>query len=122
MATTHVCILFVVLSAALGEDAKLKYKPATKPVRLFTEEELKRYDGREVKRNFIHGSWCIHCPPVGKDDQRSIFPSLFQDGQPIYMAVKGVVFDVTKGKGLQNQIRVIKKKKSIQIKQKYAHL
>nr|XP_033795652.1 neudesin isoform X2 [Geotrypetes seraphini] len=38
-----------------------------KPVRLFTEDELTRYDGQEA-------------------------------GQPIYMAVKGVVFDVTSGK------------------------
>ncbi|XP_070777065.1 neudesin [Enoplosus armatus] len=67
MATTRICVLLVVLSTTLSEDVKLKYKPATKPVRLFTEEELKRYDGSE-------------------------------EGQPIYMAVKGVVFDVTKGK------------------------
>uniref|UniRef100_A0A3B4T8X7 Neudesin neurotrophic factor n=1 Tax=Seriola dumerili TaxID=41447 RepID=A0A3B4T8X7_SERDU len=49
------------------KDVKLKSKPATTPVRLFTEEELKRYDGSE-------------------------------EAQPIYMAVKGVVFDVTNGK------------------------
>lgn len=49
------------------DDAKLKLKPASKPVRLFTEEELRKYDGSE-------------------------------DDQPIYMAVKGVVFDVSKGK------------------------
>ncbi|XP_073339144.1 neudesin [Pagrus major] len=67
MATTRVCVLFVVLYTTLAQDVKLKYKPSTKPVRLFTEEELKRYDGRE-------------------------------EGQPIYMAVKGVVFDVSKGK------------------------
>ncbi|XP_041827788.1 neudesin [Melanotaenia boesemani] len=67
MATARFCVVFVVLSATLAEDIKLKFKPATKPVRLFTEEELKRYDGSE-------------------------------EGQPIYMAVKGVVFDVTKGK------------------------
>ncbi|XP_033498208.2 neudesin [Epinephelus lanceolatus] len=67
MATARICVLFVVLSSTLAEDLKLKYKTPTEPVRLFTEEELKRYDGSE-------------------------------EGQTIYMAVKGVVFDVTKGK------------------------
>ncbi|XP_039642491.1 neudesin isoform X3 [Perca fluviatilis] len=67
MATARICVLYVVLSTTLAEDFKLKHKPSTKPVRLFTEEELTRYDGSE-------------------------------EGQPIYMAVKGVVFDVTKGK------------------------
>ncbi|XP_068194902.1 neudesin [Antennarius striatus] len=67
MATARLCVLFVSFSVTLAEDMKLKYKPSTKPVRLFTEEELNRYDGSE-------------------------------EGQPIYMAVKGVVFDVTKGK------------------------
>ncbi|XP_051252182.1 neudesin [Dicentrarchus labrax] len=62
-----ICVLFVVLCTTLAEDVKLKYKASTKPVRLFTEEELRRYDGSE-------------------------------EGQPIYMAIKGVVFDVTKGK------------------------
>ncbi|TNN51079.1 Neudesin [Liparis tanakae] len=45
MATARLCVLAVVLSATLAEDFKLKYKPATKPVRLITEEELKRHDG-----------------------------------------------------------------------------
>ncbi|TDG99157.1 hypothetical protein EPR50_G00208550 [Perca flavescens] len=67
MATARICVLYVVLSTTLAEDFNLKHKPSTKPVRLFTEEELTRYDGSE-------------------------------EGQPIYMAVKGVVFDVTKGK------------------------
>ncbi|XP_062296146.1 neudesin [Scomber scombrus] len=67
MATGRLCVLLMVLSLTLAEDFKLKYKPASKPVRLFTEEELKRYDGSEEEL-------------------------------PIYMAVKGVVFDVTKGK------------------------
>ncbi|XP_027857156.1 neudesin isoform X1 [Xiphophorus couchianus] len=67
MATTQVWVLFVLLSVSLAEEVKLNYKPATKPVRLFTEEELQRYDGSE-------------------------------EGQPIYMAIKGVVFDVSKGK------------------------
>ncbi|XP_070698996.1 neudesin [Pempheris klunzingeri] len=67
MATARVCLLFLVLSWTSAKDVKLKDKPASKPVRLFTEEELKRHDGSEK-------------------------------GQPIYMAIKGVVFDVTKGK------------------------
>ncbi|XP_026157350.1 neudesin [Mastacembelus armatus] len=67
MATAQLYVLCAVLCATLAEDLKLKSKAATKPVRLFTEEELKRYDGSE-------------------------------EGQPIYMAVKGVVFDVTKGR------------------------
>ncbi|XP_069464632.1 neudesin [Ambystoma mexicanum] len=54
--------------SAVGEDVTLKHTPAqAKPVRLFTEEDLARYDGQE-------------------------------EGQPIYMAVKGAVFDVTSGK------------------------
>lgn len=48
MATAQICVVLVVLCATLATDVKLKYKPATKPVRLFTEEELKRYDGSEV--------------------------------------------------------------------------
>ncbi|XP_061599683.1 neudesin [Cololabis saira] len=66
MATAQAWILFIVFSATVAEDIKLKYKPATKPVRLFTEEELRGHDGSE-------------------------------EGKPIYMAVKGVVFDVTTG-------------------------
>ncbi|KAI7804775.1 neudesin isoform X1 [Triplophysa rosa] len=56
------CVLIIICSA---KDTEIRN--ASKPVRLFTEEELKRYDGSE-------------------------------DGQPIYMAIKGVVFDVTTGK------------------------
>ncbi|KAM4542489.1 neudesin [Odontesthes bonariensis] len=67
MATAQMCVLLIVLCATLAEDSKLRFKPATEPVRLFTEEELKRYGGRE-------------------------------EGLPIYMAVKGVVFDVTRGR------------------------
>ncbi|XP_074548621.1 neudesin [Halichoeres trimaculatus] len=67
MDSARICVLFVFLCSALSEDVKLKFKAANKPVRLFTEEELKRYDGSE-------------------------------EAQPIYMAVKGVVFDVTTGK------------------------
>ncbi|XP_029348956.1 neudesin [Echeneis naucrates] len=67
MATAHFSALFVcLLSLTLIQEVQLK--PETKkPVRLFTEEELQRHDGRE-------------------------------EGQPILMAVKGVVFDVSKGK------------------------
>ncbi|XP_029981777.1 neudesin [Sphaeramia orbicularis] len=67
MAAAWVCVFLALLYTTIAEDIKLKHKPATKPVRLFTEEELQRYDGTE-------------------------------DGLPIYMAIKGVVFDVTKGK------------------------
>ncbi|KAK2826691.1 hypothetical protein Q5P01_020905 [Channa striata] len=67
MATAQMWVLFVILATTLSDEVKLKYKAAKKPVRLFTEEELKRYDGSE-------------------------------EGRPIYMAVKGVVFDVSKGK------------------------
>ncbi|TSQ46679.1 Ezrin [Bagarius yarrelli] len=59
--------LFGLLFMCFADESELKVKPASKPVRLFTDEELRRYDGSE-------------------------------DGQPIYMAVKGVVFDVTSGK------------------------
>uniref|UniRef100_A0A8C6TS93 Neudesin neurotrophic factor n=1 Tax=Neogobius melanostomus TaxID=47308 RepID=A0A8C6TS93_9GOBI len=69
METTRIFVLFAIfLCLTLAEeDAKLKFKPASKPVRLLTEEELKKYDGSD-------------------------------EDLPIYMAVKGVVFDVTKGK------------------------
>ncbi|KAK5886912.1 hypothetical protein CesoFtcFv8_017897 [Champsocephalus esox] len=67
MATARTCVLLLVLSATSAEDLKLKHKTSREPVRLFTEEELSRYDGGE-------------------------------EGQPIYMAIKGVVFDVTKGR------------------------
>nr|XP_030728829.1 neudesin isoform X1 [Globicephala melas] len=66
--------LALVLALAAGllpAGAGQAPRPAERgpPVRLFTEEELARYGGEEV----------------------------FED-QPIYMAVKGVVFDVTSGK------------------------
>nr|XP_019961208.1 PREDICTED: neudesin [Paralichthys olivaceus] len=65
---SFLCVfLCVFLCATSARDFKLKFKAATKPVRLFTEEELRRYDGS-------------------------------QDSEPVYMAVKGVVFDVTTGK------------------------
>ncbi|XP_061700907.1 neudesin [Syngnathoides biaculeatus] len=66
-ATTGGAFVLIVALLNLSLADKLKYKPATKPVRLFTEEELRRYDGN-------------------------------REGEPIYLAIKGVVFDVTKGK------------------------
>ncbi|XP_076833737.1 neudesin [Brachyhypopomus gauderio] len=62
------CITFFsLILICTANDTTLKLKHDSKPVRLFTDEELRRYDGSE-------------------------------DGQPIYMAIKGVVFDVTSGK------------------------
>ncbi|XP_077194855.1 neudesin [Paroedura picta] len=49
------------------QELRFKPPPRQRPVRLFTEAELARYNGQE-------------------------------EGQPIYIAVKGVVFDVTSGK------------------------
>ncbi|KAM3842319.1 neudesin [Diretmus argenteus] len=66
METALLCVVLI-FSTCLADDVKLTHKPAAKPVRLFTEEELRRFDGSEEE-------------------------------QPIYMAVRGVVFDVTKGK------------------------
>ncbi|XP_059375327.1 neudesin-like [Carassius carassius] len=60
-----IVVLYSLLSICSTNESKIKH--ASKPVRLFTEEELQRYDGSE-------------------------------EGQPIYMAIKGVVFDVTAGK------------------------
>ncbi|XP_056333713.1 neudesin isoform X2 [Danio aesculapii] len=62
-------LIYALLSVCSTNDSKIKN--ASKPVRLFTDEELQRYDGSE-------------------------------DGQPIYLAIKGVVFDVTTGKGLHS--------------------
>ncbi|KAI2654558.1 Neudesin [Labeo rohita] len=61
----RIVVLYALLSICSTNESKIKN--AQKPVRLFTEEELQRYDGSE-------------------------------DRQPIYMAIKGVVFDVTTGK------------------------
>lgn len=41
-------VLFVVFSTTIAQDVKLIYKSSSKPVRLFNEEELRRYDGSEV--------------------------------------------------------------------------
>lgn len=54
MATARIYVLLFVLSATLAEDLKLKYKPSNIPVRLFTEEELKRYDGSEVNFYIVY--------------------------------------------------------------------
>ena len=54
MATALLCVLCVVFCATLAQDFKLKFKAATKPVRLFTEEELRRYDGSEVNFHPIY--------------------------------------------------------------------
>lgn len=64
MFNVYIVTLCVLVTICSANDTKKKY---SKPVRLFTEEELKKYDGSE-------------------------------DGKPIYMAIKGVVFDVTTGK------------------------
>ncbi|XP_070590559.1 neudesin [Erythrolamprus reginae] len=53
--------------APAEQELRFKPPPSHRPVRLFTEDELARYDGR-------------------------------QEDEPIYIAVKGVVFDVTSGK------------------------
>lgn len=63
MARAQLVFIVVFLSTSLADELKA----AKKPVRLFTEEDLARYDGSEEER-------------------------------PIYMAIKGVVFDVSKGK------------------------
>lgn len=65
MAPAQTFVLIFLLSATLAEDDKLRLKTATKPVRLFTEEELKRYDGTEVtpQRGVIDRSaqWVCCC-------------------------------------------------------------
>lgn len=48
MATAASFVLLVVFSSTIAQDVKLIYKSSTKPVRLFTEEELRRFDGSEV--------------------------------------------------------------------------
>ncbi|XP_024124788.1 neudesin [Oryzias melastigma] len=65
METARAGLLLLLLSVASADRVQTRRSEA--PVRLFTEEELRQYDGSEEHR-------------------------------PIYMAVKGVVFDVTKGK------------------------
>nr|XP_056709567.1 neudesin [Euleptes europaea] len=64
-----VVALALLASRETRADPELRFKPAPRqrPVRLFTEPELARYDGQE-------------------------------EGLPIYIAIKGVVFDVTSRK------------------------
>ncbi|XP_048344810.1 neudesin isoform X3 [Sphaerodactylus townsendi] len=64
-----VVVLVLLGSQETRTEQELRFQPVPRqrPVRLFTELELARYDGQE-------------------------------EGQPIYIAVKGVVFDVTSGK------------------------
>lgn len=103
METVQIWVAFIVISAALSDDVKLKYKPATKPVRLFTDEELRKYDGTEVKLDVTTQSGKCFCTSTCINHvicvSHCVLHFLVQEGQPIYMAVKGVVFDVTKGKG-----------------------
>ncbi|XP_023208410.1 neudesin isoform X2 [Xiphophorus maculatus] len=78
MATTQVWVLFVLLSVSLAEEVKLNYKPATKPVRLFTEEELQRYDGSEEGQPIymaikeFYGKDASYNALVGKDSTRAV--------------------------------------------------
>ncbi|XP_051867818.1 neudesin [Pristis pectinata] len=63
-----VFISLINLNVLLAKEVKLKHSPPLQSaVRLFTDEDLAKYNGEE-------------------------------DNQPIYMAIKGVVFDVTLGK------------------------
>lgn len=48
MATARSVVLLVVFSTTIAQDVKLIYKSSSQPVRLFTEEELRKYDGSEV--------------------------------------------------------------------------
>lgn len=106
MATAASFILLIAVSATIAHDVQLVYKSPSKPVRLFTEEELQSYDGREVTTLPLpptpRGSF-ISSMSVQYDMLSRVFLSLFvplsKEDQPIYMAVKGVVFDVTGGKG-----------------------
>lgn len=49
MATAKSFLLLVVFSTSIAQDVKVIYKSDSKPVRLFTEEELRKYDGSEVR-------------------------------------------------------------------------
>lgn len=65
MATARFCVLFIIFAVALAEDAKVKHKTAPKPVRLFTEEELQRYDGSEVN------CWRNKIPACAAENERA---------------------------------------------------
>lgn len=72
MATTQIWVLFVLLSVSLAEEVKLNHKPATKPVRLFTEEELQRYDGSEVnsyRNNSSVSEYVFMSAPFNRDKE-----------------------------------------------------
>ncbi|XP_055361566.1 neudesin isoform X2 [Betta splendens] len=78
MATAHVGLLLVVVSAALSDDVRLK-QAAAEPVRLFTEEELRRHDGTEVttgaaarSRTEFYGKDAPYNALVGKDSTRAV--------------------------------------------------
>ncbi|XP_054305263.1 neudesin isoform X1 [Pongo pygmaeus] len=74
------------------------------PVRLFTEEELARYGGEEDLTLLLSlecsGRNTAHYSLLGSSIPLPQPPWLLalQEDQPIYLAVKGVVFDVTSGK------------------------
>ena len=48
MGAVELCVLFILISSSVAEDIQLKYKKDSKPVRLFTDEDLRRHDGSEV--------------------------------------------------------------------------
>uniref|UniRef100_A0A3B4B8D5 Cytochrome b5 heme-binding domain-containing protein n=1 Tax=Periophthalmus magnuspinnatus TaxID=409849 RepID=A0A3B4B8D5_9GOBI len=77
------CALFMCTTLA-EEDQKLKFKAASKPVRLFTEEELRKYDGSVVNTHFcrciisvvgkikFYGKDAPYNAMVGKDSSRAV--------------------------------------------------
>lgn len=57
--------------------------------------------------------WAL-CSIVIRNDLLSfVFTCLFQEGQPIYMAIKGVVFDVSKGKGIFFKMEQAERKRNV---------
>lgn len=48
MATATSFLLLIVVSTTAAQDVNLISKSSSRPVRLFTEEELRSYDGSEV--------------------------------------------------------------------------
>lgn len=48
MLHSHFIALFALVLTCMADESKLKVKPESKPVRLFTDEDLGRYDGSEV--------------------------------------------------------------------------
>ncbi|NWV23760.1 NENF protein, partial [Origma solitaria] len=80
----------LLLLPGTSAEPELRFRPpAEAPVRLFTEPELARYAGQQGGP----GGRCS-APRPGR---RGLLPWR-SEGQPIYLAVKGVVFDVTSGK------------------------